>query len=118
MIPILANADFFHLINVSAGYEDNLLRGLDDLHRRSFNFLNLDYSFGQSYLLGLNNIISVSAGLNAARYLDYSGLVNVGFSASALWQHKFGFGPYVPRLNFTLDFHYAEFDKKARTTVF
>ena len=56
----------------------------------------------------------MSAGLYAARYIDCPGSDNVGFSASALWQPKFGFGPYVPRLNFTLDFNYAEFNKEAR----
>ena len=56
----------------------------------------------------------MSAGLSAARYIDCPGSDNVGFSASALWQPKFGFGPYVPRLNFTTDFNYAEFNKEAR----
>ena len=100
--PNISHANWFSQLSAGVGSESNVPRGLDDFHELDAGFLELAFSGGKFYQLGLNDSLTVSGVLSTRRYEDLTGFDSVGISLGAEYGHKFGFGAYAPRLGFSV----------------
>ncbi len=108
------SANSFSQISLAAGHEDNVARGEDSRHERGSSFLNIEYSLGKLYEIGLKNSLIVSAQVNASRFEDLPGFDKLGAGVSANYNHKWGLGAYAPLLATSISYAVEDYDGRAR----
>lgn len=114
LMPAATAANESLQLTLSAGQESNVPSGVDERHELDSGFLGAAVFAGKFWQLGLNNSLLLGATLDTRRYGDLSGFDNIGAALSATWSHKFGFGPYVPRIDLQLRYRQQQGRGEAR----
>lgn len=102
LCPLPTSANVFSQLSLNVGSESNVPRGLDAAHEIDSGFLQLGFSGGKFFQLGLNDSLTLSSSINANHYRSTSGFDSYTLGGQAEYQHKFGFGAYAPRLGFSI----------------
>lgn len=102
LCPVSSSANVFSQLNLSVGNESNVPRGLDADHELESQFLQLGFSGGKFFQLGLNDSLTLSSSITANHYRKTSGFDSYALGGQAEFIHKFGFGAYAPRLGFSV----------------
>lgn len=97
-----ANGNVFTQLSISAGTESNVPRGLDAAHEIDSEFLQVGFNGGKFFQLGLYDSVTLSSSINLNRYNNTSGFDSYSLGVQSVYAHKFGFGAYAPRLEFSL----------------
>lgn len=106
----------FYLLNIGAGHESNLPRGIDSFHERESTFLKAAFTGGKRFQLGLNDSITVSGNLAFSRFDDLPGFDRVELGLAANYRYRFGFGPYAPAVNSSFSYRLENSQGQARDT--
>lgn len=114
VLSTAARGDSFQGLNLQAGYEDNVPKGLDSKHQLGSGFIGLEASGGIFHQLGLNDSITYSVNFAAERFFDLGGFDNIGIGLAASHTHKFGFGAMAPKLISSLSLAHENYQEEAR----
>lgn len=108
------HANVFTQLSISAGSESNVPRGLDAAHEIDSQFLQLGFSGGKFFQLGLYDSLTLSSNIVLNRYNNTSGFDSYSLGVQSTYAHKFGFGAYAPRFEFALGAQQVFMDGRAR----
>lgn len=119
LISLLAGNSFaneFYSLNIRAGEESNVSRGIEGFHELGSLFLQTEFALGKRYQLGLNDSLTIASSINYSRFLELPGFDRWGANVSASYRYKFGFGPAAPSLHASASYGIENSDGLARDT--
>lgn len=116
LFSVSGHGNEFYLLNISAGQESNLPRGIDSFHERESSFLKAALTGGKRFQLGLNDSITISGNLAFSRFDDLAGFDRVELGVAANYRYRFGFGPYAPAFNSNFSYQVENSQGQARDT--
>lgn len=96
IMPLSANE--FAQLKLSTGTQDNVARALHAEDEERSTYARAELGAGKLMQLGLNDSLTVNASIAKEKHFSFSGFDNSEAGVSLALQHKFGFGPYTPRI--------------------
>lgn len=93
-----SSANEFAQLKLSTGTQDNVARALHAEDEEQSTYVRAEFGAGKLMQLGLNDSLTVNASLATENHLSMDGFDNSEAGVSVALQHKFGFGPYTPRV--------------------
>ncbi|MFT4888513.1 MAG: hypothetical protein ACI8V0_002748 [Pseudohongiellaceae bacterium] len=111
-----SSANEFYLLNLSVGEESNVPRGIDAFHELESTFMRAGVTAGKRIQLGINDSLTFTGNLNYRRFDELRGFDRIELGAGASYRYKFGFGPFAPAANASVNFNVENGAGQARDT--
>ncbi|MFT6094878.1 MAG: hypothetical protein ACJA2Q_002785 [Pseudohongiellaceae bacterium] len=111
-----SNANEFYLLNLSLGEESNVPRGIDDFHERESTFVRAGVTAGKRIQLGINDSLTFTGNLSYRRFDELRGFDRIELGVGAGYRYKFGFGPFAPTANASVNYNVENGAGQARDT--
>ncbi|MEX0617507.1 MAG: hypothetical protein WDZ76_02290 [Pseudohongiellaceae bacterium] len=96
------HANLFSTVMLGGGHEDNLSRGFASSDQHGSAYSTLQLRGGKLFQPGLNTSLTVSGSFGHSRYFSQKGFDSNVLGTAVSLEHKFGLGPYTPRIALAL----------------
>ena len=80
-------------------------RGIDDFHERESTFMRAGITAGKRIQLGINDSLTFASNLGYRRFDELPGFDRIELGVSANYRYKFGFGPFAPAANASVNYN-------------